>query len=70
MNRAPLFPDRPNQWLARGTYRDGGLRGQSCSASVYTRNRGRASALELATESFPWMRVDTVALIHGTESDA
>lgn len=68
MNPAPLFPERPHRWFARGVYRNGGLRGQPCSACVYTRTRGQVSARAAAEESFPWMRVASVHLAPGSES--
>jgi aspartate-semialdehyde dehydrogenase len=56
-----LFPDKPRWWVARGVHRTGGLRGHSCSVSVYTPERcSPARAMELATEENPWMRVATV----------
>lgn len=68
MNPTPLFPDRPIQWLVRGTYRAPPMRGHSCSAIVYTRNRGHKTATAAAIAQFPWMRIASVRLVSTRES--
>lgn len=47
-------------FIARGVYRDGGLKGRTCSASVYSQRGNVVAAMADAEQQLPWMRVQRV----------
>jgi len=58
--------DIPEVYTVSGTYNVGGLRGHTCSVSLWTRYERHDAVVREARSHFPWMTVKSVVKFTGT----